>query len=222
MAQPARLSYDSQSSQPAASSPDPGQGAHWRLVSAEPGGWRPRSAIPHDTDDDGFDGRPLRVRLLYGPGGAPAHLATGWPAGALVEARYLPIRLPAMAIYPGAAACTPRTGTKVTPTTGAEVTRAQVVREPAALAALANIFDAVWESLAPPEDTTPQPARSQPSPTERDVLRLLAAGLDHDAIAHTLHISVRTVRRRISSIHIRLGATSPFQAGLEAARRGWF
>jgi DNA-binding NarL/FixJ family response regulator len=34
-------------------------------------------------------------------------------------------------------------------------------------------------------------------------------------------LGLRTVRRRISGLMIELGADTRFQAGVEAARRGW-
>jgi len=56
---------------------------------------------------------------------------------------------------------------------------------------------------------------------EREVLRLLATGATHQTVAHRLEIPLRTVRRRIAALMMQLGAISPFQAGAEAARRGW-
>jgi DNA-binding NarL/FixJ family response regulator len=56
---------------------------------------------------------------------------------------------------------------------------------------------------------------------ERELLRLLAAGATHEAVAHRLDIPLRTTRRRIAALMKQLGAVSPFQAGAEAARRGW-
>ena len=53
------------------------------------------------------------------------------------------------------------------------------------------------------------------------LLRQLAAGAEDEQIARTLGLSLRTVRRRISQLMIELGADTRFQAGAEAARRGW-
>jgi DNA-binding NarL/FixJ family response regulator len=83
---------------------------------------------------------------------------------------------------------------------------------------LVAIFDTVWEAA---DGAPARQGPSQPSAAERHVLRLLATGLEHDAIARTLGISVRTVRRRISEIYLQLNAASPFQAGTEAVRQGW-
>jgi DNA-binding CsgD family transcriptional regulator len=55
----------------------------------------------------------------------------------------------------------------------------------------------------------------------REILRLMAAGLTDEAIASRLGISARSARRHIAAIMDALGAVSRFQAGAEAARRGW-
>ena len=42
-----------------------------------------------------------------------------------------------------------------------------------------------------------------------------------EQIARELGLSLRTVRRRVAEVLDELGATSRFQAGVEAVRRGW-
>lgn len=56
---------------------------------------------------------------------------------------------------------------------------------------------------------------------ERALLLLLGEGAKDDHIARQLGLSVRTVRRRVSDLLGRLEASSRFQAGMLAARRGW-
>lgn len=56
---------------------------------------------------------------------------------------------------------------------------------------------------------------------EREVLHLLASGATHQTIAYRLNVPLRTVRRRIAGLMKQLGAISQFQAGAEAAWRGW-
>ncbi len=56
---------------------------------------------------------------------------------------------------------------------------------------------------------------------EQSLLRYLAAGLKDEAIARHLACSRRTLRRRVDGLLDKLGATSRFQAGALAARRGW-
>jgi DNA-binding NarL/FixJ family response regulator len=53
------------------------------------------------------------------------------------------------------------------------------------------------------------------------VLVLMAEGLHDDVIARRAGISTTTVRRHITAIMNRLGASSRFAAGAAAQRRGW-
>ena len=55
----------------------------------------------------------------------------------------------------------------------------------------------------------------------RQLLALLASGLKDDAIARQLGLSTRTMRRRIRNLLDDLAAANRFQAGVQAARRGW-
>src|SRR5215469_9321774 len=59
------------------------------------------------------------------------------------------------------------------------------------------------------------------APVDRELLRLLASGATHETAARRLDVSVRTTRRRIAALMKLLDASSPFQAGVEAAKRGW-
>jgi len=52
-------------------------------------------------------------------------------------------------------------------------------------------------------------------------LALLASGLKDEAIARQLDVHVHTARRRITGLLERLDATTRFQAGMQASRRGW-
>lgn len=71
-----------------------------------------------------------------------------------------------------------------------------------------------------------QEAEEQPDLSEDDrallhPLHPLHAGLTDETIARQLGLGERTLRRRITGLTTRLGATSRFQAGAQAARRGW-
>ncbi|POX65512.1 hypothetical protein C3481_16365, partial [Microbacterium sp. Ru50] len=54
------------------------------------------------------------------------------------------------------------------------------------------------------------------------IVSLLGLGLPDEAIARHLGIGHRTVQRRVQALLVRLGAASRFQAGVLAARRGWW
>jgi ATP/maltotriose-dependent transcriptional regulator MalT len=64
----------------------------------------------------------------------------------------------------------------------------------------------------------PTPAGTAISPREWQVLQLLAQGCTDEAVARTLDVSLRTVRRVTADLMARLGARSRFQAGLNASR----
>jgi DNA-binding NarL/FixJ family response regulator len=54
----------------------------------------------------------------------------------------------------------------------------------------------------------------------RLLIDLLASGARDEQIAGVLGISLRTVRRRVAELLTELDASSRFQAGAEAVRRG--
>ncbi len=58
------------------------------------------------------------------------------------------------------------------------------------------------------------------TPREFEVLQALAEGLDSDAIAHRLRITVRTERSHVANILAKLGVHSRLQALLFALRQG--
>lgn len=55
----------------------------------------------------------------------------------------------------------------------------------------------------------------------RQVLSLLAAGASDAVISKQAGLSIRTVERTVAALLDRLGARTRFQAGVQAARRGW-
>jgi DNA-binding NarL/FixJ family response regulator len=69
---------------------------------------------------------------------------------------------------------------------------------------------------------TPTPVAERPLLTREDieVLTLLAEGLPLSTIGRRLHLSERSIRRRLRMICDRLGCRSSIQAVVWAARRG--
>jgi Response regulator containing a CheY-like receiver domain and an HTH DNA-binding domain len=53
------------------------------------------------------------------------------------------------------------------------------------------------------------------------ILTLLSDGRSDATIARQSGVSLRTVERRVHALMDRLGAKTRFQAGAQAARRGW-
>ena len=91
-----------------------------------------------------------------------------------------------------------------------------LVRQGALVAALTLLFELYWERAVPVTDLSGTPAGERTF-----LLHQLQVGARDEQIARAMGLSLRTVRRRISQLMIELGADTRFQAGAEAARRGW-
>jgi DNA-binding CsgD family transcriptional regulator len=87
---------------------------------------------------------------------------------------------------------------------------------------LVDGFESTW-GLATPVDRPALAPAGRPAVTEEDrrLLAVMAAGATDQAISRQLHISVRTVQRRVRALMDRLDAGTRFQAGMNAAKRGW-
>ncbi len=102
---------------------------------------------------------------------------------------------------------------------------AAVVHSSPLLDALTMLFEALWERAVPVRfsgttATMPESAADL-SLEDHKLIRLVAAGLTDEAVAHELDLGVRTVRRRIARIMKQLGASTRFQAGMQAVRRSY-
>jgi len=91
---------------------------------------------------------------------------------------------------------------------------------PGMVGQLTTLFELVWAEARPLE-TRSADSDEALSPGERELLRMLATGFTDEASANRLGVSLRTVRRMMADLMARLGATSRFEAGLKAAKRGW-
>jgi DNA-binding CsgD family transcriptional regulator len=98
---------------------------------------------------------------------------------------------------------------------------ALIIREPAIVAPLLAIFEHSWDAAIPLGARTTPNGRTGPTAAERALLQLLAAGLTDEAAAKRLGVSERTAQRHLKTAMIKLQATSRFQAGHNAAQRGW-
>jgi pimeloyl-ACP methyl ester carboxylesterase/DNA-binding CsgD family transcriptional regulator len=79
-------------------------------------------------------------------------------------------------------------------------------------------FVAAFRSFIAPEAPAAGPALAELSARERDVLRLVAEGLDNEAIATRLVLSVRTVERHLSNVYAKLGVSGRSARAAAAAR----
>jgi sugar-specific transcriptional regulator TrmB/DNA-binding CsgD family transcriptional regulator len=101
--------------------------------------------------------------------------------------------------------------------------RAVVLHTPVMVEPFAALFESLWSRAIPVGPESPaEPALSDAAqPDERALVMLLAAGMKDGAIARHLRVSERTVNRRIAELIDRLDAHTRFQAGVQAAHRGW-
>lgn len=104
-----------------------------------------------------------------------------------------------------------------------EDTRAGAVQlaGPGVIVALHSLFQQVWDAATPFEGETRRTG-TDITREERELLRLLAQGATDEVAARRLGVSLRTVRRMMSSIMERLGARSRFEVGLRAGERNLF
>lgn len=91
-----------------------------------------------------------------------------------------------------------------------------MVRQRSIVQALTLLFEQMWADAAPFDL-----GLHRGDPARRLLLQQLASGAQDEQIARRLGIGLRTVRRRVAELMSELGAESRFQAGVEAARRGW-
>jgi DNA-binding CsgD family transcriptional regulator len=86
--------------------------------------------------------------------------------------------------------------------------------------ALLALFNGLWREAAPLGAVRRRTVAGLSS-QDKAVLRLLGAGHTDEAVARQLGISVRSTRRIVAGLLVRLNARSRFQAGLLAASRAW-
>jgi DNA-binding NarL/FixJ family response regulator len=96
--------------------------------------------------------------------------------------------------------------------------------QPEMISVLTLLFDQVWNAATPLQPGSKQPNHGRDcelADAELQLLRLLAAGATDETAARHLGVSLRTTRRHMAALMSRLAATSRFQAGVEAVKRGW-
>ena len=93
-----------------------------------------------------------------------------------------------------------------------------VIRQAPVVAACRSLFDQLWCQGG---DASGPGERRRSAADRQRLLELLARGAKDEQISRTLGISLRTVRRRVADLLAELGVDTRFQAGMEAARRGW-
>jgi DNA-binding CsgD family transcriptional regulator len=97
------------------------------------------------------------------------------------------------------------------------------ITHPDVSAAIRKVIDNIWVhgmKWAGLGSVTPE-QRAPLDPRDREILGLMVGGAADATIARQVGISQRTVERRVRRILELLDATTRFQAGVQAARRGW-
>lgn len=90
-----------------------------------------------------------------------------------------------------------------------------LVRAPALVALVADLFERYWDRAMPLASTVAG-GRDE----RAEILEALMLGAKDETVARAMGMSLRTVRRRVADLMDELGATTRFQAGMEAVRRG--
>jgi sugar-specific transcriptional regulator TrmB/DNA-binding CsgD family transcriptional regulator len=101
---------------------------------------------------------------------------------------------------------------------------ALVVRHPGLLAGFLDLFHRAWQDatdLPWHTEIREETPAVEMSTQDRRILELLASGCTDETSAREVGVSVRHLRRTIARLMQGLGANSRFEAGVEAARRGW-
>lgn len=99
-----------------------------------------------------------------------------------------------------------------------------LVRRSPLLDSLVTLFETLWRLAVPLPRVGDEPSTGTPDrlgTRDHRVLMLLAGGATDETIARQLGLSTRTVERRVRAMLDQLGAETRFQAGAQAARRGW-
>ncbi|MFI5757211.1 LuxR C-terminal-related transcriptional regulator [Streptomyces sp. NPDC051569] len=95
------------------------------------------------------------------------------------------------------------------------------IRSRGAVEALHVLFMRFWDAGIPWYEQD-GPDGTGLSRRERELMYLMSSGHTDEAISKKLGVSLRTVRRTVSILMARLEARSRFEAGVLAARAGWF
>jgi DNA-binding CsgD family transcriptional regulator/sugar-specific transcriptional regulator TrmB len=137
-----------------------------------------------------------------------------WLDSSGAEVRTAPVVPPRMVIFDRQVAVIP-----VDP----DDTRAGAIctREQGVVSTMVRVWTQAWETAAPLRADQSAEDGEELTASERALLLLQARGMTDEAVAKRLGIGLRTVRRQMSKLMERLGATSRFEAGLKAAQRGW-
>jgi DNA-binding CsgD family transcriptional regulator len=129
------------------------------------------------------------------------------------EARILPNITMKMSVVDRSVALIPASYAEPDPT------RRLLVHSPALIDILVAAWELLWTKATP--GIIPGPPAGGPGERDRELLSLLASGMKDRSIARALGVTERTVGRRLTELMSELGVETRFQAGVQAAHRGW-
>lgn len=92
-----------------------------------------------------------------------------------------------------------------------------LVRQPAVIASLRHYFELLWAQATPLDGTESRPLTK----AQRIILSLLLSGMGDEAIARSLNVSSRSVRRQVAALELLAGVSSRFALGAAAVTLGW-
>ena len=164
------------------------------------------------------------LAALLGSRGATAHLVhdTGTPLGRLQVARVdvLLAESPFPSEVEGLSGLGPPVVALLERAGEDDVVRAKAMGASAAVGKNASLADLALAIGAAVERQAHEPPRDLTA-RQREVLELMAEGMDNGQIADRLQITGRTARAHVSAVLKRLGVQNRTQAAVLALRRGW-
>lgn len=176
----------------------------------------PYAAPPDNPQQQSVLARNVASRTVYAPESLLREEATAY-VRALVDAgedaRVLPGLPMKLAVFDRRVALIPLT-------LDSDIQQSAVIHRSTLLDAMVMLFEFFWERALPLTGVA-SPAGADLSPDDQRLLSLLVSGAKDEAIARDLDVGVRTVRRRMQRLLQLLDAETRFQAGMQAARRGW-
>ncbi|MEV8319572.1 LuxR C-terminal-related transcriptional regulator [Streptomyces sp. NPDC059900] len=98
---------------------------------------------------------------------------------------------------------------------------ALVVRQAGLVSNMVAYFEKVWAAADDLPGRGPGDAADVLGPLERQVLETLSRVDKDEVAARQMGISIRTFRRHVAELLVKLGASNRFQAALMAKERGW-
>ncbi len=169
----------------------------------------------HREPSIGADGQPIGIRTVWDSQvlelpGAVGALAARADGG---EGQRVLGRVPISVVVVDTAACLIEWSSE-----NEDGPQGMLIRTHGMVLAVRALVERLWDIAIPlNRGITPEEVDSR----DATILRLMAAGVPDASIARQAGVSQRTVERRIRALMDRLSAQTRFQAGVQAARRGW-